>query len=210
MREYVAEVKAAEDPSTPAFIIMLAPPRKRPRSPSPPPDAISSPLDILLKRRRQYSYGFHEEAQDYIAYDPTFHSAYYDQAGPSNPESSWSRFVEKRRTRQWEKLNNPTSSQTSIPQQHSQSRPNNEGSSPIRPQWLPQPETIRQPMSSSPVRNDAPTSSPFRISESQSSTRVGDGMDEEEMRREWGEEYYSQNALLHRLVSLPEPCSMWS
>jgi len=54
-------------------------------------------------------------------------------------------------------------------------------------------------MSSSPIRHHPPSSSPFRDS---SETRVEEWMDPEEMRREWGEEYATQNSLLHNLVSL--------
>lgn len=176
---------------------MLAPTRKRLRSPSPPPDQVTSPLDILLKRRRQYSYPFSDSTEDNLPYDPSHTQHDPDQPGPS----SWSRFVEKRRTRQWEKLNNPSSSQPFAHHVPDQMMYHDDGS-PIRPRWQSQPEPAIAPMSSSPVRHDAPTSSPFRMNNSQSqSTKVGEDMNEDEMRREWGEEYYSQNALLRRLVS---------
>ena len=181
---------------------MLAPPRKRPRSPSPSPDEITSPLDIILKRRRQKN-GYTQDTEDYISYIPQ-PSSPYDGTEAESSLAPWTRFVEKRRTRQWEKLNNP-------PRPASQASPSNDDySSPIRPRMHSQPDYTKAPMSSSPVRHVPPSSSPFRPSAKPPQTiedGIDEDMDEEEMRREWGEAYYSQNTLLRNLVSLTKVMS---
>lgn len=175
---------------------MLAPPRKRPRSPSPASDDLTSPLDILLKRRRQRG-EYNGDADDYIAYDP---STRFETTEAESSSAPWTRFIEKRRTRQWEILNNP-------PRHTSQPSPNRQDdySSPIRPRMYSQPESLSKvPMSSSPIHHQPPSSSPFKPS-GPSTKDDNDGededMDEDEMKREWGDEYYSQNSLLRNLVS---------
>ena len=182
---------------------MLAQPRKRHRSPSPSNEDITSPLDILLKRRRREAYFDHEDCapstnQTSAAYD------YLSDAGGESSSSGWTRLVEKRRTRQWEQLNAPQrSSQQS---QHSQPSPqafHHEASSPLRPKSYAQPNGLTGigPMSSSPIQHHPPSSSPFRPSQNNQLISQ-EQMDDDEMRREWGNEYYNQNSLLHQLVSL--------
>ncbi|KAK1926247.1 hypothetical protein DB88DRAFT_156383 [Papiliotrema laurentii] len=174
---------------------MLAPPRKRPRSPSPPSEELTSPLDILLKRRRQHGAFLTDDNDDYPSYFPPQQAN--EAEGSSTP---WNRLVEKRRTKQWDRLNNPS---------RSASQPNppalDDYSSPIRPKMYSQPELVRPPMSSSPVRHVPPSSSPFRPGSNANDLQTGqaedddDEMDEDELRREWGEEYYNQNSVLRNL-----------
>jgi hypothetical protein len=56
-------------------------------------------------------------------------------------------------------------------------------------------------MSSSPVRHEPPPSSPFKAIQRGASEEEEDEMGEEELKKEWGAEYYAQNSLLHSLVS---------
>ena len=180
---------------------MFAQPRKRHRSPSPSADELTSPLDILLKRRKRDAYF---ENDDFSPHVPSPTPAYDHRIPDSGGESSnanWTRLVEKRRTRQWEQLNAPQRS--SQPSQSSQNHPfDYETCSPLRPRSYNVPSSMPDPgpMSSSPIQHHPPSSSPFRPSQS-SQYRVGEQMGDEEMRREWGEEYYNQNSLLHQLVS---------
>jgi hypothetical protein len=212
------------------------PPGKRARSPSPPIDIDhSSPLDILLKRRRRSphaSYIDHSYKSSIEDRNP------FDDSGSRHPNQAipYSRFIEKRRTRQWERLNAPQTSRpfslTSNTDQHDDvtfhSQPDplpHYTSSPIPiPRSYSQPgQTNNHIMSSSPIRHQPPSSSPFRddstkhnyrekLEMNSSGTRIGDDggredlmedIGEDEMKREWGEEYVTQNSLLHSLVSHP-------
>ena len=192
---------------------MIAHQRKRARSPSSDFDHLASPLDGLLKRRRQQGTPYAEEAQDYVSYAPQ-HPSPYDSyslvpepgGGGESSNAPWSRFVEKRRTRQWEKLNAPQYHQHlhginggSLSQPHDYPIDN---SSPLRPKSLSQPGPGPSTMSSSPIRHGPPPSSPFKAIQRGAPQEEEDEMDAEELRKEWGAEYYAQNALLHNLVSL--------
>ena len=193
---------------------MLAPPlrRKRTRSATPPESPLlPSPLAIFSKKRRRSE-----------AIDP--HWADFDSPNrnPSLRSDMPSAFElyrpagERRRARQWDRLNAPSSATatsssssrscflnntpSSFPNT-SQYDPYKQPSSPIsRWQSQPNPPTHQQiQMSSSPVRHQPPTSSPFRTS---NETKVEEEwLDEEEMKKEWGEAYASQNSLLYTLVS---------
>lgn len=191
---------------------MIAHQRKRARSPSPPFDHLASPLDGLLKRRRQRGDPYADDSNEYMGYAPQHSSPlspypYMTEGtlngGGEGSSTAWPRFVEKRRTRQWEKLN--------APQYHlhsngeSSSQPHNyplDNSSPLRPKSFSQPAPARAPMSSSPIRHAPPPSSPFRVIHREEEKEEREEMDEEEMKKEWGEEYYAQNSLLHNLVSV--------
>ena len=196
---------------------MLAFPRKRPRSPSPTHD--TSPLDVFLKRRRQAK--IHVNPEDTFELNPL--QPYLQAEGNAEEdygrEDQYARFVERRRTKQWERQNAPQSSsqaqEHSTPdtaQRHASSQQAARGvsQSPL-PRVYSQPENRFQ-MSSSPVRHHPPSSSPFRPSQSSMSngptgssssdtTRFDDEWGMDEMRREWGDEYVNQNSLLHQLVS---------
>ncbi|WVR03350.1 hypothetical protein IAU60_000341 [Kwoniella sp. DSM 27419] len=204
---------------------MLVPPDryKRARSPSPPfePD-LASPLDVLLKRRRREelphsspgehgSYALSPASftaeNDYFAL-PTIHHGGGPDESPCHAESSAAAMrrsmagVERRRTKHWELQNAPSQSQSNA---HSQPTP------PPSHLLTPNVRTAYSqpnPMSSSPIRNMPPSSSPFR----DKGPGVDDTswMEEDEMRREWGEEYAAQNSLLHslhmaRMQSQPHP-----
>ncbi|KAK4685566.1 hypothetical protein P7C73_g4581, partial [Tremellales sp. Uapishka_1] len=148
---------------------MLAPVRKRPRSPSPPisPDA-ASPLDILMKRRKREELGMN--------WSPSY---------PSGSDEA-SRGIEKRRTRQWDKLQDPSSSQP---------LPNSSSFSP--PSSYSQPDEMRKfDMSSSPIRHEPPSSSPFRAKGVQQQLHQEEDFN---LEGEWGEEYCKQNTLLYNL-----------
>jgi len=180
---------------------MLAQPRKRHRSTSPLADELTSPLDILLKRRRREAYF---ENDDFAPHIPSPTSAYdyrTSDTGGDSSSANWTRLVEKRRTRQWEQLNAPqrSSQQSQSSQSHTL---DHEPSSPLRPKSYSQPIDMPAPgpMSSSPIQHHPPSSSPFRPSQVVQ-YRSEEHMDDEEMRREWGAEYYNQNSLLHQLVS---------
>ncbi|OCF59751.1 hypothetical protein L486_02424 [Kwoniella mangroviensis CBS 10435] len=217
---------------------MLAPPQrhKRPRSPSPPPLQLSSPdltspLDVLLKRRRRdersfsspndhHQYHQHNQNHDYFDLNPTTDNA--DQPHAESSTSALKRSmkgVERRRTKQWEKQNAPSASAsqpTPPPTFH------NHAMTPNQRNYRSQPDPL---MSSSPIRNVYPSSSPFRAKDEeliwQTPTNVHsnasgeqyamagteeegeDGemeiMDEDEMKRQWGEAYQKQNWLLRNL-----------
>ena len=173
---------------------MLAPQHrpKRARSSSPvsEPIDINSPLDVLIKRRRR----------DHL-FDLDMDEPQWIPSASSS--SSVEPGVERRRAKQWERLNAPPSSS----QFFSQPLP-----PPISPaprwQTQSQPTPVRPLMSSSPVRHHPPSSSPFRSagsSETKAPTHVDEWLDPDEMRREWGEEYAAQNSVLHSLVSVPQP-----
>ncbi|OCF40095.1 hypothetical protein I317_06108 [Kwoniella heveanensis CBS 569] len=119
--------------------------------------------------------------------------------------------VERRRTKQWEKQNAPQPSTTAS----QPTPPPAQFLTPNARSAYSQPN----PMSSSPIRNVPPSSSPFRdkgdtswldvtLRHDQSLMDLATGiqaqdeeMNEEEMKREWGDEYAVQNSLLHNLVS---------
>ncbi|WVF66436.1 hypothetical protein IAT40_001176 [Kwoniella sp. CBS 6097] len=215
---------------------------KRPRSPSPnlEPD-LASPIDVILKRRRRdelsfsspigandvspftlspngHGHGHHNEV-DYFNFPQSRHVTEDGNDGMINQdgvqaESSVSAMrrsmagVERRRTKQWEKQNAPQLAP--VPQHQSQPTP--------PPTHFLTPNTRGaysqpNPMSSSPIRNLPPSSSPFRDKRDKSWHEDGgdqggmgtgtemetDEMGDEEMKREWGEEYAVQNSLLHNL-----------
>jgi len=197
---------------------MLAPPHrhKRVRSPSSPgAPEFTSPLDILLKKRRRdvpdpfwcdpgpsTSTGHHHHHHHHHHHNHHHQSCEHEEA--ESTMSPWRREagIERRRTRQWERLNAPPRSNFFPNNSQPSSHP--PPSSPIplvRSHSHPGQQIPHRggQMSSSPIRHHPPSSSPFRDS---SETRVEEWMDPEEMRREWGEEYATQNSLLHNLVSL--------
>ena len=168
---------------------MLALMKKRPRSPSPDND-VTSPLDVLKRRRKSDYFGNNPSDEPEVGSDET--RSDIDMA------TDWPRFVERRRTRQWEKLNAPPASH-SFGDQHQYHRrstsaypydPIRPGSYPVplgesrshpeiqanngfidlspapAPRILsfPQPESSKaaMAMSSSPIRHHPPSSSPFR------------------------------------------------
>lgn len=189
--------------------------RKRARSPSPiyADTLAASPLDVLLKRRRRSEWVPSTSTYSGFAPPPppveesgTHHGSHdtdnSSQAAASSPlrrqrdedeEDGWARRgVSRRRTRQWERLQDPTSvasapnsvqhtmyAQQSYSQQH---LPN-----PYPPQVTP--DRVNN-MSSSPVRHQPPSSTPFRADE----------WTEDERLQEWGDHYAAQNGLLHSLV----------
>ena len=194
---------------------MLAPSQrynKRSRSPSSSgSEDIPSAYDGFFKRRKRANIidPFWCE-QPHIDGQPS--SQDQDDHGLAESSSSpWSPQVgiERRRTRQWQRLNAPPRSTSTPFSNNSQPLdcPTQQPSSPvsIRCRDSPlehQPEPAaysRGQLSSSPVRHCPPGSSPFRQT---SETQVEECMDSEEMRREWGEEYAAQNSLLYSLVSL--------
>jgi hypothetical protein len=138
-----------------------------------------------------------------------------------------SQYAEKRRARQWELLNapQPTSPLFKTPSHPPPSiydrlnadtedlgyfSPAHHAQKPSRPQF-------KHHMSSSPIRHQPPGSSPFKSSgpSSQATARdfrssgpihaesedEDDEMDQEELRRDWGEHYARPNGLLLSLVS---------
>ncbi|ORY25170.1 hypothetical protein BCR39DRAFT_590283 [Naematelia encephala] len=158
---------------------------KRPRSPSPDlAEQLSSPLDILHKRRRREEYWSDPLLPPQALYEPEYVDA-------ESSSAAWTRAsVNGRRSRQWQYLN--------APQTHSSHSHAAEPSSPIpmpRAASQPDPSSRRGQMSSSPIRHHPPSSSPFKSSE----TRIDDWIGLEEMEREWGAEYTAQNSLLHNL-----------
>ena len=220
-------------PTIPSSPNMLAPPRKRHRSPSPSADEIPSPLDILLKRRRHDRQG----TDDYSPHSqppwplssPETPSQSNTNATAESSSAPWTRLVERRRTKQWERLNAPDQyiSQQIYQQtgqrthEYPRSHFGNDHSSPIRPRWAGgqqdsdyESQSRGATMSSSPVRHQPPSSSPFRPHgmHNQPGQDMEELMDEEEMRREWGAEYADQNSLLHDLVRtfLFEPAFIYS
>lgn len=163
---------------------MFAPfPRtKRARSPSPPyPEEyadLASPLDILIKRRRR------DAAFTTDGY-PLPHDSYSDYAGQPESSTAWllRAGVNGRRSRQWQQINAPSSSNSGNASQastqpiiaHSQPIPptnfglahNSSPDSVEHGRALSQPVLPygRQYMSSSPIRHEPPGSSPFRASQ---------------------------------------------
>ncbi|WWC66925.1 uncharacterized protein I206_100832 [Kwoniella pini CBS 10737] len=214
---------------------MLAPTQrhKRPRSPSPPlsPD-VASPLDVLLKRRRREELSFSSPGEHPISPFAPQHQSndYFGTVSAADielphAESSTSALkrsiagVERRRTKQWEKQNAPSISNSQPTPPHSNHYLN---VTPTPRNAYSQPD----PMSSSPIRNILPSSSPFKpkpkieddIWTSHTSGEMNDvqqqhqfgvnhgsgeeevmDMNEDEMKREWGEAYEEQNWLLHSL-----------
>lgn len=173
--------------------MLVDPPRhKRRRSPSPGnydhlEPAFTSPLDVLIKRRRRKQPGEGDSAPgDYFNHQvgqvdqglqPQPQQCQEDQAGPSVP------YVERRRAKQWDKLNAPRPSLPSQPhsQSHleftpphptafsrSHSHPVNQLDNSSPPHAFSQP-LPQHPMSSSPIRHQPFGSSPFR---SQSSNQI--------------------------------------
>lgn len=180
--------------------------RKRARSSSPVCDALASPLEVLLKRRRRdlsrtSSVALPPPSQP-IFHPPAPAAPNGDAAMPSSsspglPESSSPgglggmggmdeygneslRGIERRRTRNWERLNAPAGPAPGL------AGPSCEpDSSPVARRM-----SNRNLVSSSPVRHQPPPPV-FR-----------DEWSAEERIREWGSEYASQNSVLHSLVSL--------
>nr|XP_019048622.1 hypothetical protein I302_02394 [Kwoniella bestiolae CBS 10118]OCF27552.1 hypothetical protein I302_02394 [Kwoniella bestiolae CBS 10118] len=210
---------------------MLAPPQrhKRPRSPSPPPLPLSSPdltspLDVLLKRRRRDELTF-SSPNEHQHHHHDYFNLHEEEHPQPHAESSSSALrrsmkgVERRRTKQWERQNAPASNSQPTPPSH-----NGHLSTPNQRNWHSQPDPI---MSSSPIRNVMPSSSPFRAKEEEmwqipmnghSGGGINggipvdneDGEEEEEtmeewneveMKKQWGEAYEKQNWLLRSLVS---------
>ncbi|WWD22356.1 hypothetical protein CI109_106847 [Kwoniella shandongensis] len=228
---------------------MLAPPQrgpKRPRSPSPPTtfeaDDLASPLDMILKRRRRDERHWSDvhnqtteqspfllspgQSHDHHDYFASHHGDEGDDHPPNGSGESSAAAqrramagIERRRARQWERLNAPVSASapTATQQHHATYRSGSgSGSQPTPspspypyPSPIPHRQAYSQPdpythhgggqMSSSPIRNLPPSSSPFRDKGGPSSGGDEWTMDHEEMRREWGEEYAAQNSLLHSL-----------
>ncbi|WWC85719.1 uncharacterized protein L201_000585 [Kwoniella dendrophila CBS 6074] len=219
---------------------MLAPSQrhKRPRSPSPPlsPD-LASPLDMLLKRRRREELSFSSPNQPSpfnlnhqrngyfdlpIANNDEHHQQeeQYEYEHPHAESSSSAlrrsmKGIERRRTKQWEKQNDPSVLQQ---QQHKHDQSNSQHLPSIHsPNHYLTPNSRQSqsqpnPMSSSPIRNILPASSPFKvkldkeynspdwnITNEAEEEEEGMDMNEDEMKREWGEEYEKQNWLLHSL-----------
>lgn len=191
---------------------------KRARSPSPSyVDTLASPLEVLLKRRRRTTWttnagagppvwdedrefpgpSSHHEMSSPLARGGQERDVGFDDSGP--PEVG----VERRRARQWERLQAP---QLSLSQSQAQAQtmsqppPPMPDSSPLRysraARAISHPPAAELPttqhLSSSPVRHQPPSSTPFR---------ADDGWSVQERLQEWGEEYASQNSLLHSLVS---------
>ncbi|EKD04488.1 hypothetical protein A1Q2_01264 [Trichosporon asahii var. asahii CBS 8904] len=169
--------------------------RKRARSSSPVCDVLASPLEVLLKRRRRdlsrtSSVALPPPSQP--IFDPPGGTG-GDTAMPSSsspgglPSSSSPGFenyshdanslrgIERRRTRNWERLNAPAHAGPSC----------EPDSSPVARRSM----SDRHLVSSSPVRHQPPAPV-FR-----------DEWSAEERLREWGDEYASQNSVLHSLVS---------
>ncbi|EJT46725.1 hypothetical protein A1Q1_04690 [Trichosporon asahii var. asahii CBS 2479] len=167
--------------------------RKRARSSSPVCDVLASPLEVLLKRRRRdlsrtSSVALPPPSQP--IFDPPGGTG-GDTAMPSSsspgglPSSSSPGFenyshdanslrgIERRRTRNWERLNAPAHAGPSC----------EPDSSPVARRSM----SDRHLVSSSPVRHQPPAPV-FR-----------DEWSAEERLREWGDEYASQNSVLHSL-----------
>ncbi|KAK8845410.1 hypothetical protein IAR55_006123 [Kwoniella newhampshirensis] len=221
---------------------MLAPPQrpKRPRSPSPTfePD-LASPLDMILKRRRRDEQhwssanptpgdpnrspfltspsGHPSHENDYFTLPHTHGGGGGSDDHPQHGESSAAAQrramagIERRRTKQWERLNAPAQDHAHPATQPTPSPSPYPYPSPIHTRHIhsqPNPQ-----MSSSPIRNHPPSSSPFRDKRaSGGAENEWMNMDPEEMRREWGEEYAVQNSLLHslhlaRMAPAPQPHS---
>ena len=210
---------------------MLAPPQrpKRPRSPSPSLEPeisdLASPLDILLKRRKKEQHQHfglpdsphsgalaspvHTYDQDYFNY---YQNTQAESSSTPQIKTGLEMGVERRRTKQWDKINAPPSGayqhqqQYHYPQGHlatpithpAQAAPSSAAYPFPTPLPVPHASNAAPLMSSSPIRNQPPSSSPFR--EKAENMQEEHWIDEEEMRREWGEAYTEQNSLLHNLV----------
>ncbi|WVQ80425.1 hypothetical protein IAT38_002530 [Cryptococcus sp. DSM 104549] len=202
---------------------MIAPPRrpKRSRSPSPSfePD-IASPLNLILKRRRREelgfasaepddpAHGFDRDAwarQQYAGFGDSGSFAESSSAaqvrgaesGYGNGTGAVGMGVERRRTRNWDRINAPPATPAGHPTPSPSAYP-----FPTPTNGHAWPHAQDPPMSSSPVRNQPPSSSPFRDTarrEAEEAEQEEWMMDEEEMKREWGEAYTAQNSLLHSL-----------
>lgn len=210
---------------------MLAPPQrsKRRRSPSPSlgPEIsdLTSPLDILLKRRKKEQHQhfglpdspisgplaspMHTYDQDYFNY---YQNAQAEGSSAAQLKPGLEMGVERRRTKHWERINAPPSGVHQHQQQYH--HPQGHLATPVTHAAQTAESSARYPfatplpvhhasstaplMSSSPVRNQPPSSSPFR--EKVVNMQEEQWIDEEEMRREWGEAYTEQNSLLHNLV----------
>ncbi|ODN97069.1 hypothetical protein I350_08049 [Cryptococcus amylolentus CBS 6273] len=126
--------------------------------------------------------------------------------------------VERRRTKQWNRINAPMPLQQhqatqqpvnalTTPTTHAgvyQTQPTSAFLFPTPPPPSRIVSTREAPlMSSSPIRNQPPSSSPFRDRPNNDDLvapdEMGEPMDEEEMVRNWGEAYAEQNSILHSL-----------
>lgn len=163
--------------------------RKRARSSSPVCDVLASPLEVLLKRRRRdlsrtSSVALPPPSQPVFEPPNGGDAGMPSSSSPGLPGSSSPGFdgysqeagsfrgIERRRTRNWERLNAPALA----------CEPD---SSPVARRST----SDRHLVSSSPVRHQPPPPV-FR-----------DEWSAEERLREWGDEYASQNSVLHSLVS---------
>lgn len=146
------------------------------------------------------------------------------------PETMSSQYAEKRRARQWEQLNAPQPNSPpfktpSHPPPGIRERINPDANEDLgyfaspathNPQKQSRPQ-FKHHMSSSPIRHQPPGSSPFKSSGSSSQFTARDvrssgttraeelededeGMDQEDLRRDWGEHYARPNGLLLSLV----------
>lgn len=185
---------------------MLAPPRsKRPRSPSPPSSpSLNSPLELLIKRRRN------ERLQD--------------QQGAGDVDEEWAG-VEKRRNRMWERAQDPGPSRLPALDETEQSHQVNylATPAPTLARASQQHHHHHQP-SSSPIRpaDGLPSYSPFGANALESSTSntavayreprgyfdlgtpgspaTGDLPSPSPFPAAWDSPYARSNALLHQLV----------
>ncbi|WVQ76379.1 hypothetical protein IAR50_006044 [Cryptococcus sp. DSM 104548] len=130
--------------------------------------------------------------------------------------------VERRRTKHWNRINAPIPGQFhQTTQQHPnalatpvthndvyRTHPNSTSSAFPFPTPPPPPRAVSTRaaaiMSSSPIRNQPPSSSPFKDTKPNNddlvgADEIGEPMDEEEMVRNWGEAYAEQNSILHSL-----------
>jgi len=154
-------------------------------------------------------------------------NGYANGNGPEHELEMSSQYAEKRRARQWELLNapQPTSPLFKTPSHpppgiYDRLHPDNEDLgyfSPAHHSQKPSRPQFKHHMSSSPIRHQPPGSSPFKSSgpSSQATARdfrssgptstesedEDDEMDQEELRRDWGEHYARPNGLLLSLVS---------
>ncbi|OXH35529.1 hypothetical protein J009_01840 [Cryptococcus neoformans] len=208
---------------------MLAPPQrpKRLRSPSPSLEPeisdLASPLDILLKRRKKEQhqhFGLPDSPHSGVAsplntYDQDYFNYYQNTQTESNStaqiRTGLEMGVERRRTKQWDRINAPPNGVNQHQQQYhyppghlatpvthpAQAAPSSAGYPFPTPLPAPHASNAAPLMSSSPIRNQPPSSSPFR--EKAENMQEEHWIDEEEMRREWGEAYTEQNSLLHNL-----------
>lgn len=197
---------------------MLAPSQrhnKRSRSPASSEISDYSPaFDGFLKRRKRADLvdPFWSE-QPHLDGQPSFHHPddHHDVAESSSSPWTPQVGIERRRARQWQRLNAPLRSTSTTFSNNSQppACPVQQSSSPVlmrlgNPQH--EPAAYSHPrMSSSPVQHRPPGSSPFWETSEMPDEEC---MDPDDMRREWGEEYAAQNSLLHSLVGLTETVSI--